>query len=164
MTMTNESTFDRSLCFLVIIIAALYTGKGGAWENRRIQRGEPASIRTVHPKCAIATTAHHQRRNPQQQGRIWLQVASSEEKVDPPQSLSNEDDKESVLVTTPTATVEYGVSFMGGDPCGSKYNDDPFDAGKDKTKPGIPEDVKARIAALAELKKREYEENKSDDE
>jgi hypothetical protein len=22
---------------------------------------------------------------------------------------------------------EYGVSYIGGDPCGSKYNDDPFD-------------------------------------
>ena len=53
----------------------------------------------------------------------------------------------------------YGVSFMGGDPCGSKYNDDPFDATKDKN-PGIPDDVKARIAALAEQKKKEMEQAK----
>ena len=57
----------------------------------------------------------------------------------------------------------YGVSFMGGDPCGSKYNDDPFDATKER-KPGIPDDVKARIAALAEQKKREMEERKRQEE
>lgn len=50
----------------------------------------------------------------------------------------------------------YGVSFMGGDPCGSKYNDDPFDETKEK-KPGIPEDMKARITALAEQKKKVME-------
>lgn len=30
---------------------------------------------------------------------------------------------------------EYGVSYIGGDPCGSKYNDDPFDA--QVQKPGM---------------------------
>lgn len=60
-----------------------------------------------------------------------------------------------ILVTPETAT--YGVSFMGGDPCGSKYNDDPFDATNENAKPGIPDDVKARIAALAEQKKKEQE-------
>lgn len=28
----------------------------------------------------------------------------------------------------PEPKVEYGVSYIGGDPCGSKYNNDPFDA------------------------------------
>jgi hypothetical protein len=50
---------------------------------------------------------------------------------------------------------------MGGDPCGSKYNDDPFDATAEK-KPGIPDDMKARIAALAEAKKKEAEARKSE--
>ncbi|KAL3782972.1 hypothetical protein HJC23_003128 [Cyclotella cryptica] len=52
------------------------------------------------------------------------------------------------LISTPT-TVTYGVSYIGGDPCGSKYNDDPFDASKDVVKPGMPDDMKDRIAALA---------------
>ncbi len=45
---------------------------------------------------------------------------------------------------------EYGVSYIGGDPCGSKYNSDPFDT--KVTKPGMPDDMKARIQALAEKK------------
>lgn len=53
----------------------------------------------------------------------------------------------------------FGVSYIGGDPCGSKYNNDPFDATKeDAFKPGFPDDMKARIAALA-AKKLEEEKN-----
>ena len=44
----------------------------------------------------------------------------------------------------------YGVSYIGGDPCGSKYNDDPFDASADISKPGMPDDAKERIRLLAE--------------
>lgn len=51
-------------------------------------------------------------------------------------------------VVTPKA--EYGVSYIGGDPCGSKYNSDPFDA--KVSKPGMPDDMKSRIQALAEQK------------
>ena len=46
--------------------------------------------------------------------------------------------------------VEFGVSYIGGDPCGSKYNSDPFDT--KISKPGMPHDMKARIQALAEKK------------
>ena len=49
--------------------------------------------------------------------------------------------------------VEWGVSYIGGDPCGSKLNDDPFDT--KSSKPGLPDDMKARIEALAERKKQE---------
>lgn len=47
---------------------------------------------------------------------------------------------------------EYGVSYIGGDPCGSKYNDDPFDATSNRANisPGFPIDMKKRIEALAE--------------
>ncbi|KAL3795508.1 hypothetical protein ACHAW5_011308 [Stephanodiscus triporus] len=43
----------------------------------------------------------------------------------------------------------YGVSYIGGDPCGSKYNEDPFDVASTESpfKPGIPDDMKDRIAA-----------------
>jgi len=52
----------------------------------------------------------------------------------------------------------YGVSYIGGDPCGSKYNDDPFDkASQESFKPGLPDDMKARIAALAAKKVQDRE-------
>jgi len=50
---------------------------------------------------------------------------------------------------------EWGVSYIGGDPCGSKYNNDPFDL--KPSRPGFPDDMKARIEALAEQKRRESE-------
>mmetsp|Transcript_1455 Transcript_1455/g.2212 ORF Transcript_1455/g.2212 Transcript_1455/m.2212 type:complete len:111 (+) Transcript_1455:60-392(+) len=49
-------------------------------------------------------------------------------------------------------STEWGVSYIGGDPCGSKYNNDPFDT---ESKPGFPDDMKSRIEALAEKKKLE---------
>jgi len=54
---------------------------------------------------------------------------------------------------------EWGVSYIGGDPCGSKYNTDPHDAQVEK--PGMPDDMKARIAALAD-KKRESQQEQDD--
>lgn len=77
------------------------------------------------------------------------QVVQEQEQQQPPPDL---------LQVNPQATL-YGVSFMGGDPCGSKYNDDPFGAGD--VKPGIPDDMKARIAALAEQRKRQQEGSQS---
>ena len=41
----------------------------------------------------------------------------------------------------------YGISYIGGDPCGSRYNDDPHDAKVER--PGMPDDMKARIEAMA---------------
>mmetsp|Transcript_8307 Transcript_8307/g.20527 ORF Transcript_8307/g.20527 Transcript_8307/m.20527 type:complete len:129 (-) Transcript_8307:143-529(-) len=61
-------------------------------------------------------------------------------------------------VSVQTSTVEWGVSYIGGDPCGSKYNSDPFDK-KPSDKPGMPDDMKARIAALAQKKLREESES-----
>lgn len=54
--------------------------------------------------------------------------------------------------------VEWGVSYIGGDPCGSKYNTDPFHVDNDVQKPGMPDDMKARIAAMAEKRLRDSEE------
>ena len=56
--------------------------------------------------------------------------------------------------------VEWGVSYIGGDPCGSKLNTDPHDA-KPSDKPGMPDDMKARIAALAEKKLKEASEKEN---
>jgi len=53
----------------------------------------------------------------------------------------------------------YGVSYIGGDPCGSKYNDDPFDAAAAQggARPGMPDDAKERIRLLAEKMKRKQQ-------
>lgn len=53
--------------------------------------------------------------------------------------------------------VEWGVSYIGGDPCGSKYNSDPFDKNPSE-KPGLPDDMRARIEALAQKKLQEERE------
>lgn len=54
----------------------------------------------------------------------------------------------------------FGVSYIGGDPCGSKYNNDPFDSTKEDTfKPGFPDDMKSRIAQLAAKKLEEQNTN-----
>lgn len=45
---------------------------------------------------------------------------------------------------------EFGTSFIGGDPCGSKYNTDPHDA--KVTKPGMPDSMKERIQKLADAR------------
>ena len=46
------------------------------------------------------------------------------------------------------------------DPCGSKYNDDPFDVA-DNFKPGLPDNMKDRIAELANQKAAKEEKEKS---
>lgn len=55
------------------------------------------------------------------------------------------------------AAAVYGVSYIGGDPCGSKYNDDPFDVDSSNDaagfRPGLPDDMKDRIAALVARRK-----------
>ena len=56
----------------------------------------------------------------------------------------------------------YGVSYIGGDPCGSKYNNDPFDATSESSKPGLPDSMKDRIAALAAKKLLEKKEKEKD--
>lgn len=56
---------------------------------------------------------------------------------------------------------EWGASYIGGDPCGSKYNTDPHDARVEK--PGMPDDMKARIAALAEKKLRESQQRQEEE-
>jgi hypothetical protein len=56
-----------------------------------------------------------------------------------------------------------GRELYFGDPCGSKYNNDPFEdvnaANDDATrvqKPGLPDDMKARIQALVDENKQQY--------
>lgn len=70
----------------------------------------------------------------------------------------------SKILDNAPSSASFGVSYIGGDPCGSKYNDDPFDAHEtDVGKPGMPEEMKDRIAAMAaEMLKRKQQ--KEDDE
>lgn len=72
----------------------------------------------------------------------------------------DDDDDDSSESTKPP--VEWGVSFIGGDPCGSKYNNDPFD--KQVQKPGMPDDMKARIAAGAARRLQKEAEEKENEE
>jgi hypothetical protein len=46
---------------------------------------------------------------------------------------------------------EYGIIYIGGDSCGSKYNNNPFDS--QGQKPGMLDDMKARIRASVDIKK-----------
>ena len=62
--------------------------------------------------------------------------------------------------TNQQSTAVYGVSYIGGDPCGSKYNDDPFDASTEEFKPGLPDNMKDRIEAMAARKLQEEKERK----
>ena len=64
--------------------------------------------------------------------------------------------------TNQQSTAVYGVSYIGGDPCGSKYNDDPFDATStgESFKPGLPDNMKDRIEAMAARKLQEEKERK----
>ena len=62
--------------------------------------------------------------------------------------------------TNQESTAVYGVSYIGGDPCGSKYNDDPFDASTEEFKPGLPGNMKDRIEAMAAAKLQEEKERK----
>ena len=64
--------------------------------------------------------------------------------------------------STETRASSYGVSYIGGDPCGSKYNDDPFDTSKDVVKPGMPDDMKDRIAAMAAEMLKKQQQNPQD--
>lgn len=79
--------------------------------------------------------------------------------------LAKQTDKTNDLIKHETGKEEsqsasFGVSYIGGDPCGSKYNNDPFDATKEEAfKPGFPDDMKDRIAALAAKKLKEQKNN-----
>ena len=57
-----------------------------------------------------------------------------------------------VAASLPEEEIEWGVSYIGGDPCGSKYNTDPFDASSSaaSSKPGLPDSMKARIQLKAD--------------
>ena len=57
-----------------------------------------------------------------------------------------------VSSSLPEEDIEWGVSYIGEDPCGSKYNTDPFDASSSaaSSKPGLPDSMKARIQLKAD--------------
>jgi len=80
------------------------------------------------------------------------------------ETTTNDNNDKAAEMVEEEVEVEWGVSYIGGDPCGSKYNDDPFDAnnkssstGDNTSTPGMPDDMKARIQALAEKKIREQQ-------
>lgn len=85
-----------------------------------------------------------------------LNLEKKKAETTPTVNVEDSEDTEN-NVNINTANVEWGVSYIGGDPCGSKYNSDPFDKSP-SDKPGMPDDMKARIEALAQIKLREQSE------
>jgi hypothetical protein len=89
-------------------------------------------------------------------------LAVTTDSSDADAAANSKDDKDSNIVNIDNVEPRavYGVSYIGGDPCGSKYNDDPFDAAarSDSSRPGMPDDAKERIRLLAERMKRKQEE------
>jgi hypothetical protein len=81
---------------------------------------------------------------PRKVSQIYLMAAADEKDTSDISDVSDD-------VSPPSP--EWGTSYIGGDPCGSKYNTDPHDAKIQK--PGMPSDMKQRIAALAAKKLRE---------
>ena len=63
---------------------------------------------------------------------------------------------------TKSSEPQWGASYIGGDPCGSKYNNDPHSM--EITKPGMPEDMKARIQRKAEEMLRQQQEARREEE
>ena len=93
---------------------------------------------------------------------ILLAAATDSSDADAANSKDDDDSKDSNIVNIDNVEPRavYGVSYIGGDPCGSKYNDDPFDAAaqSDSSRPGMPDDAKERIRLLAEKMKKKQEE------
>ncbi|KAL3942080.1 MAG: hypothetical protein SGBAC_003676 [Bacillariaceae sp.] len=81
---------------------------------------------------------------------LHLQPASCRTHLNINRLYASEDDGDNVVEEEFQPKAKYGVSYIGGDPCGSKYNDDPFDV--QVQKPGMPDDMKARIQALVDRK------------
>mmetsp|Transcript_7294 Transcript_7294/g.12213 ORF Transcript_7294/g.12213 Transcript_7294/m.12213 type:complete len:122 (+) Transcript_7294:263-628(+) len=108
-------------------------------------------LSTILPASAWSPSTHHM-------GRIL--VGQSQSCVPFLAKQSDDTDLVKDEIEEDSTSASFGVSFIGGDPCGSKYNDDPFDATKEAAfKPGFPDDMKARIEQLAAKK---LEEQKSD--
>ena len=94
-----------------------------------------------------------------------LAAATDSSDADAANSKDDDDDSKDsnniVNIDNVEPRAVYGVSYIGGGPCGSKYNDDPFDAAAvqgDSSRPGMPDDAKERIRLLAERMKRKQEE------
>mmetsp|Transcript_35831 Transcript_35831/g.70494 ORF Transcript_35831/g.70494 Transcript_35831/m.70494 type:complete len:120 (-) Transcript_35831:86-445(-) len=107
-----------------------------------------AILLCITSSSQLANAWTHQSSTPHSIREISLHAAPSDAAGDaapPPEPFRNE---------------PFGVSYIGGDPCGSRYNDDPFDSssGKNPEPPGFPKDMKARIAAMAEERRKCEEE------
>ena len=95
-----------------------------------------------------------------------MAAATDSSDADAANSKDDDDSKDSTIVNIDNVEPRavYGVSYIGGDPCGSKYNADPFDAAaqSDSSRPGMPDDSKERIRLLAERMKRRQEEEEEE--
>ena len=124
-----------------------------------------AAVAACLPSTASAWVVNNGRHHHVRSFPIAFAAASADEtNGDGTSNSSTDDEPQSQADIVNMDNVEpqavYGVSYIGGDPCGSKYNDDPFDAAAQITKPGMPDDAKERIRMLAEQMKRKQEEEK----
>ena len=146
--------------FAIVVVACQYTSS--AWMP-------PATISTTTTTTTTTTSAtirrptsyfspksrsfafHSKNHLNAEKNKNPTTTTNSEEEADSSSdSTTMQDDDDTVN------EIKWGVSYIGGDPCGSKYNDDPFDKNP-SDKPGFPDDMKARIEALAKQKLRERE-------
>ena len=123
-------SFRQFLCVLLLINGGVL-----AWSPAHLMRG---SVANNQPSL------HHHLRS-------VLLLAKQTDKTN--DLISDETGKEESQSTS------FGVSYIGGDPCGSKYNNDPFATKEEAFKPGFPDDMKDRIAALAAKKLKEQKNN-----
>ena len=121
-----------------------------------------AAVAACLPLTASAWAAINVRQCRVRSSPILLAAATDSSDADAANSKDDDDSKDSTIVNIDNVEPRavYGVSYIGGDPCGSKYNDDPFDAAaqSDSSRPGMPDDAKERIRLLAERMKRKQEE------
>ena len=124
-TAQTQWDFVSTIVRLVVVLTGIIT-MCEAWISSS-NFGHSTTI-YVSPRCPFRG-----------QGKLVRRLASDDESIVDESATSD---------TTPKP--EWGVSYIGGDPCGSKYNDDPFDT--QVQKPGMPDDMKARIQALVDQK------------
>jgi hypothetical protein len=129
------------LSSLTCLLSSAWTPSLSKGDSRNASSFNFSKQRRILPRPYDPFYSHQQRRKP------FLHILFATEKDSPKKD-------------TDDANTEWGISYIGGDPCGSKYNEDPFSGSNNKSfKPGFPDDMKARIEALA--KKRKEMEEKS---
>ena len=149
---TNPSPAAAGLIFFCIFAPTMKTAAAAA------------AVAACFPLTASAWAVINAGQRHVRSSPILLAATTVSSDADAANSKDDDDDSKDsnniVNIDNVEPRAVYGVSYIGGDPCGSKYNDDPFDAAaqSDSSRPGMPDDAKERIRLLAERMKRKQEE------